>query len=154
MDSVHENSFILSSDFKRSTPAISPLRNGNLLSKTKGDYSTFSFRNVQRGQGNCSSRLEEFPTPKSILPHLHEKTHFKTATTFTLNYAGNFYCPTSKNTMDKSNSDQDKVGVASSVSKRRMLNSFKNMEAEVGNPIAAYSYSRQIKRRIPRVCVT
>lgn len=58
------------------------------------------------------------------MPHLHNKTHFKAATTFTLAYPENFYCPNGKNMASKSSDRQ-------AAAKRMLFNSFKNMENAV-----------------------
>ena len=63
----------------------------------------------------------------NILPHLHIKTHYKTATQFTLAYPGSFYWPTTTNleaALEKAKSDREKL------SQRNLFNAFKNIECK------------------------
>lgn len=100
-------------------------RSGNSKSTLKSNYSTIMITSSKSKKGSSSRKLDQSASPKSILPHLHTKTHYKGATTFSLAYPGSFYCPTTKN-VDKAvsmvKSDREKV------SQRNLFNAFRNIE--------------------------
>ena len=129
-DTVDKNSFLFTKGPPRSKSSLSPINKSHLSSTQKGEYLNIMVTKSHKLKGNSSSRLENKLSPKSILPHLHVKTHFKAATTFTLAYPGSFYWPTTKSigkAIEKAKSDRDKLSV------RNLFNTFKNIECKQMN---------------------
>jgi hypothetical protein len=123
IDSVNDNSFILGDDNLRSKLSKSPMRGSK--DRNKNNYSTIVRGNSKKSLNISSFKLESELSPRSILPHLHEKTHFKAATTFTIAYPGSFYCPTTQNVKEavkQANSIKDRT------SRRIMFNVFTDIE--------------------------
>jgi hypothetical protein len=97
---------------------------------------------IKSCENNSSGVIKPELTPKSILPHLHNKTHFKAATTFTLAYPGSFYCPSTKSAkkaIDKAGSERYKS------SQRFVFNAFKNIESSLINKNSNNKNSLRIK---------
>lgn len=123
-DKVKENSFIFADDNPRSH-SISPMSRLRNISRLN-DYSVTS-NHTSGGSSHLSAKL----TPKSILPHLHVKTHFKGAATFTLSYPENYYCPSTKSLSGQTSKDRDLNKNDKERSNTRLLfNAFKNIESK------------------------
>jgi hypothetical protein len=140
MDSVNDNSFILGDDNLKSTISKTPM--GRSKDKNKNNCSTIVRGSSKKSLNGSSFKIESELSPRSILPHLHEKTHFKAATTFTLAYPGSFYCPPAqkvKEAVRQVNSDKDRT------SRRLMFNVFSDIENNLVKKKAQAQKSLQIQ---------
>lgn len=126
-DTVDKNSVLFTFEGSRSKSSLSPINRSQASSAQKGEYLNIMISKSRKLKGNSSSRLETKLSPKSILPHLHVKTHFKAATTFTLAYPGSFYCPATTSigqAIENMKTDKEKLSV------RNLFNTFKNIECK------------------------
>ena len=126
-DTVANNSMLFVDDNNRSFSTLGQT-NRSFTSKNnlKSHYPSFVLGSKR--SKDVLSKNSSNKSPKSILPHLHVKTHYKGATTFTLAYPGSFYCPTTKNAdkaVARAKSDREKV------SQRNLFNAFRNIESNI-----------------------
>ncbi|CAI2366987.1 unnamed protein product [Moneuplotes crassus] len=116
MDAIQKNA-LLDADYKqKQTLSVSPIRG---FRNRAPHYSSVI---TAKGSKKSSSRQTSHISikAKNLLPHLHEKTHYKAATTFTLSHPQNFYCP-------RSNSGKNQKEI---ISQKVLYSAFKNIEGK------------------------